>query len=72
MPEPESRAEVLADLFRSLAGRLIGWYLAFGHQDWLVIGEFPDNKTAATAALAVARRKSLRRPPREAAAAKGF
>jgi len=29
--------------------------LAFGHQHWRVIGEFPDNMTAATAALAVAR-----------------
>ena len=51
------RADVLTNLVRSLAGRLIGWSLAFGHQ---VGSEFPDNKTAATAALAFARRKFLR------------
>jgi uncharacterized protein with GYD domain len=28
--------------------------LTFGHHDWLVIGEFPDEKAAASAVLAAA------------------
>ena len=38
---------------------LIGWYLTFGPHDWLVIGEFPDNKAAASAILAAAGGGSL-------------
>jgi GYD domain-containing protein len=40
-------------------GKLIGWYLTFGHHDWLVIGEFPDDKAAASAVLAAAAGGSL-------------
>src|SRR6202049_1935170 len=40
-------------------GRLIGWYLTFGHHDWLAIGEFPDEKAAASAVLAAAAGGSL-------------
>jgi uncharacterized protein with GYD domain len=34
-------------------------YLTFGRHDWLVIGEFPDEKAAASAILAVAHRQAL-------------
>ena len=44
---------------RASAGKLIGWYLTFGRHDWLVIGEFPDNKAAASAVLAAAAGGSL-------------
>jgi hypothetical protein len=37
----------------------MGWYLTFGPHDWLVIGEFPDNKAAASAILAAAAGGSL-------------
>jgi uncharacterized protein with GYD domain len=40
----ENREEAVANLFRSVGGRLIGWYLTFGHHDWLVIGEFPTTR----------------------------
>jgi uncharacterized protein with GYD domain len=50
--KPENREEAVAKLFKSVGGRLIGWYLTFGHHDWLVIGEFPDEKAAASAVLA--------------------
>jgi hypothetical protein len=40
-------------------GRLIGWYLTFGRHDWLVIGEFPDEKAAASAILTAAGGGSL-------------
>ena len=44
LAKPENREEVVAKLFESVGGRLIGWYLTFGHHDWLVIAEFPDEK----------------------------
>ena len=36
LAKPENREEVVAKLFESVGGRLIGWYLTFGHHDWLV------------------------------------
>jgi uncharacterized protein with GYD domain len=52
--KPENREEAVAKLFKSVGGRLIGWYLTFGHHDWMAIGEFPDEKAAASAILAAA------------------
>jgi uncharacterized protein with GYD domain len=54
LAKPENREEAVAKLFKSVGGRLIGWYLTFGHHDWLAIGEFPDEKAAASAVLAAA------------------
>ena len=51
LAKPENREEAVAKLFKSVGGKLIGWYLTFGHHDWLVIGEFPDEKAAASAAI---------------------
>ena len=45
--KPENREEAVAKLFKSVGGRLIGWYLTFGHHDWLVIGEFPGRAAGA-------------------------
>jgi uncharacterized protein with GYD domain len=59
LAKPEDREEAVAKLFKSVGGRLIGWYLTFGHHDWLVIGEFPDEKAAASAVLAAAAGGSL-------------
>src|ERR1700680_3044555 len=59
MAKPENREEAVANLFKSVGGRLISWYLTFGHHDWLAIGEFPDEKTAAAAVLAAAAGGSL-------------
>ena len=50
LAKPEDREEAVSKLFKSVGGRLIGWYLTFGHHDWLVIGEFPDEKAAASVA----------------------
>jgi len=52
LAKPENREEAVAKLFKSVGGKLIGWYLTFGHHDFLVIGEFPDEKAAASAVLA--------------------
>src|SRR5262245_59098544 len=57
--KPENREEAVAKLFQSVGGRLIGWYLTFGHHDCLVIREFPDEKAAASAILAAAGGGSL-------------
>ncbi len=35
--KPEDRSEAVAELFAAAGGRLIGWYLTFGHYDWLII-----------------------------------
>jgi uncharacterized protein with GYD domain len=59
LAKPENREEAVAKLFNSVGGKLIGWYLTFGHHDWLTIGEFPDEKTAASAVLAAAAGGSL-------------
>ena len=40
--------KAVAKLFQSVGGRLMAWYLTFGHHDWLAIGEFPDAKAAVT------------------------
>jgi uncharacterized protein with GYD domain len=46
LAKPENREEAVAKLFKSVGGRLIGWYLTFGHHDWMAIGEFPDELAA--------------------------
>ena len=59
LSKPEDREEAVTKLFASVGGKLIKWYLTFGPYDWLVIGEFPDEKAAASAVLAAAAGGSL-------------
>ena len=59
LAKPENREEAVSKLFESVGGKLIGWYLTFGRHDWLVIGEFPDDKACASAILAAAAGGSL-------------
>ena len=59
LAKPENREEAVAKLFNNVGGKLIGWYLTFGHHDWLAIGEFPNEKAAASAILAAAAGGSL-------------
>ena len=59
LAKPEDREEAVAKLFKSVGGKLIGWYLTFGRHDWMSIGEFPDEKAAASAVLAAAAGGSL-------------
>jgi hypothetical protein len=40
LAKPEGREEAVAKLFKSVGRKLIGWYLTFGHHDWMSIGEF--------------------------------
>ena len=59
LAKPENREEAVAKLYKDAGGKLIGWYLTFGRTDWLAIGEFPNEKAAATAVLAAAAGGSL-------------
>jgi uncharacterized protein with GYD domain len=59
LAKPENRQEAVAKLFDSVGGKLIGWYLTFGRHDWLAIGEFSDERGAASAILAAAAGGSL-------------
>jgi len=59
MTKAENREKAVSKLFESVGGRLIGWYLTFGPHDWLVIGEFPNDKAASSAILAAAAGGSL-------------
>jgi uncharacterized protein with GYD domain len=59
LAKPENREQAVAKLFKRVGGKLIGWYLTFGHHDWMAIGEFPDEKAAASAILAAAAGGSL-------------
>src|SRR5262245_66649080 len=54
--KPENREEAVSKLCESVGGRLIGWYLTFGHHDWLSIAESPDDKAAASAIRSEERR----------------
>jgi uncharacterized protein with GYD domain len=59
LAKPENREEAVARLFKSVGGNLLAWYLTFGHHDWMAIGEFPNEKAAASAVLAAAAGGSL-------------
>ena len=47
------RREAIQKLFESLGGKLESLYFAFGDVDAYVIGELPDNESAAAVSLAV-------------------
>jgi uncharacterized protein with GYD domain len=47
------RREAVDELFASLGGRVELFYFAFGERDAIIIGELPDNTSAAALALRV-------------------
>jgi uncharacterized protein with GYD domain len=47
------RREAVDDLFASLGGRVEAFYFVFGDRDVVIIGELPDNTSAAALALRV-------------------
>src|ERR1700740_645840 len=59
LAKPENREEAVAKLFKSVGGKLIGWYLTFGPHDFLAIGECLGEKAPASAVLAAAGGGSL-------------
>jgi uncharacterized protein with GYD domain len=52
--EPEDRRETIGALLEAAGGKLHGLWYAFGDHDGYVLGEAPDNTSAASALLAVA------------------
>ena len=49
------RREILSKMLEDAHGRLIDYYFSFGDSDVVVITEAPDNVTAASAVIAIAR-----------------
>lgn len=49
------RREVLSKMLEDAGGRLIDYYFSFGDSDVVVITEAPDNVTAASAVIAIAK-----------------
>ena len=49
------RRQVLSKMLEDAGGRLIDYYFSFGDSDVIVITEAPDNATAASAVIAIAR-----------------
>ncbi len=47
------RRAAVDDLFKSMGGAVEAFYFAFGDRDVFIIGELPDNATAAALALRV-------------------
>jgi len=47
------RREAVNELFRSLGGTIEAYYFVFGDRDVVIIGELPDNATAAALALKI-------------------
>jgi uncharacterized protein with GYD domain len=47
------RREAVDELFASLGGRVEAFYFVFGDRDVIIIGELPDNTSAAALALRV-------------------
>ena len=54
LTSPEDRSGPVARLFEQAGGRMLGYYVLFGEDDFLVIGEMPGAKEAAAVALTVA------------------
>jgi uncharacterized protein with GYD domain len=51
---PENRIEAVRPAIEKLGGKIESAWFAFGDYDIIVIGEFPDNVSAAAAAMAFA------------------
>ena len=60
MHTPEDRAAVLRQQFERAGGRLEALYFTFGQDDFVGLGELPDNVTAAALAIAAAASGALR------------
>jgi uncharacterized protein with GYD domain len=61
MANPQDRRDPLASrLFGTFGGRLVGFWYAFGEYDGYALVEFPDNVSAAAAAVAVSATGSFR------------
>jgi uncharacterized protein with GYD domain len=52
--EPQDREAAMRPAIEKLGGKLLGFWMAFGESDTVMIVELPDNVTAASASMAAA------------------
>jgi uncharacterized protein with GYD domain len=50
--EPQNREHAIRPVIEKLGGRLLGYWMAFGDCDAVVVVQMPDNVSAAAASLA--------------------
>jgi uncharacterized protein with GYD domain len=50
--EPQNREAAIRPMVENLGGKLVGYWMAFGESDAVVIVQMPDNVSAAAASLA--------------------
>jgi uncharacterized protein with GYD domain len=50
--EPQNREAAIRPSIEKLGGKLVGYWMAFGESDAVVIVQMPDNISAAAAAIA--------------------
>lgn len=58
--KPEDREATIRALLERHGGKLQSLYFTFGQDDFVAIGELPDNATASSLAIAVAASGSMR------------
>jgi uncharacterized protein with GYD domain len=54
MASPEDREAAIAKVVEKAGGKVIGYYLTFGEDDWLLIIDCPDNEVALSIAIVAA------------------
>jgi uncharacterized protein with GYD domain len=54
MASPEDREAAIAKVVEKAGGKLIGYYVTFGDDDWLVIIDCPSNEAALSIAVVAA------------------
>ena len=59
MASPEDREAAIAKVVEKAGGKLIGYYLTFGEDDWLVIIDCPNNEVASSVAIVAAAAGSI-------------
>jgi uncharacterized protein with GYD domain len=59
MTSPEDREAAIAKAVEAAGGKLIGYYVTFGDDDWLVIIDCPSNEAALSVAIVGAAGGSL-------------
>ena len=52
--KPANREEAMKPVIRGMGGRLLSFYYTFGEDDFVLIAQMPDNKSAAALAVAAA------------------
>ena len=54
MARPEDREAAIAKVVEKAGGKVIGYYMTFGEDDWLLIIDCPSNETALSIAIVAA------------------